>query len=110
MLYLWVFGDNIEGRLGHGSYLLAYLLMGAGSQMVHLLSDPYRPFPWWGQRAIAGVLGAYLILYPAPRSLPCPLGFFITFVRIPALIFLPIWFLLQLINATGPSFLAACRR
>ncbi|MGB4563566.1 MAG: rhomboid family intramembrane serine protease [Dethiobacteria bacterium] len=103
MLYLWVFGDNIEGRLGHGSYLLAYLLMGAGSQMVHLLSDPLSPVPLVGASgAIAGVLGAYLILYPRSQILTLvPLGFFITFVRIPALVFLPIWFLLQLINATG---------
>lgn len=100
MLYLWVFGDNIEGRLGHPGYLFTYLAMGAGSQLLHLISAPLSPVPLIGASgAIAGVLGAYFILYPHSRVLTLvPLGFFITLIRIPAVIFLALWFLLQLAN------------
>lgn len=103
MVYLWVFGDNIEGRLGHLPYLLVYLFMGAGSQVAHLFSAPYSAVPLVGASgAIAGVLGAYFILYPRSRVLTLlPLGFFITFVHIPAVIFLAFWFILQLINAAA---------
>lgn len=101
MLYLWVFGDNIEGRLGHGGYLLFYLVMGAGSQLIHILVSPLSTTPLIGASgAIAGVLGAYFILYPHSRVLTLvPLLFFVTFIRIPAVIFLALWFLLQLFNA-----------
>ena len=101
MLYLWVFGDNIEGCLGHPGYLIIYLLLGAGSQLLHLLSAPLSPVPLIGASgAIAGILGAYLILYPHSRVVTLvPLGFFITLIRIPAVIFLALWFLLQLANA-----------
>ncbi len=100
MLYLWVFGDNIEGCLGHLGYLLTYLIMGAGSQLLHLISDPFSQIPLIGASgAIAGVLGAYFILYPHSRVLTLlPLGFFITLIRVPAVIFLALWFLLQLSN------------
>lgn len=101
MLYLWVFGDNIEGCLGHPGYLITYLFMGMGGQLLHLISAPFSPVPVIGASgAIAGVLGAYLILYPHSRVLTLvPLGFFITLIRIPAVIFLALWFLLQLSNA-----------
>ena len=101
MIYLWVFGDNIEGRLGHLGYLLTYMAMGAGSQLLHLISAPLSTIPLIGASgAIAGVLGAYFILYPHSRVLTLvPLGFFITMVRIPAVIFLALWFVLQLANA-----------
>jgi len=100
MLYLWVFGDNIEGCLGHLGYLFIYLIMGAGSQLLHLISDPLSQAPLIGASgAIAGVLGAYFILYPQSRVLTLvPLGFFITLIRVPAVIFLALWFLLQLSN------------
>lgn len=100
MLYLWVFGDNIEGCLGHPGYLLIYLVMGAGSQLLHLISAPFSPVPLIGASgAIAGVLGAYFILYPHSKVLTLvPLGFFVTLIRIPAVIFLALWFLLQLAN------------
>ncbi len=101
MIYLWVFGDNIEGSLGHLRYLLIYLLMGAGGQLFHVFFNPLSPIPMVGASgAIAGVLGAYFILYPRSRVLTLvPLGFFITFVQIPAVILLAFWFLLQLVNA-----------
>jgi membrane associated rhomboid family serine protease len=102
MVYLWVFGDNIEGHLGHLRYLFIYLLMGAISQLFHVAANPLSAIPLVGASgAIAGVLGAYFILFPRSRVLTLvPLGFFITFVHIPAVIFLAFWFILQLINAT----------
>jgi membrane associated rhomboid family serine protease len=101
MVYLWVFGDNVEGRLGHLQYLIIYLLMGAGGQLFHVLFNPHSPVPLVGaSAAIAGVLGAYFILFPRSRVLTLvPLGFFITFIHIPAVIFLAFWFILQLFNA-----------
>lgn len=102
MLYLWIFGDNIEGRLGHLKYLLLYIFMGAASQLFHILSSPFSTTPLVGASgAIAGVLGAYFILFPHARILTLvPLGFFITFVHLPAVIFLGFWFILQLFNAS----------
>ncbi len=103
MIYLWVFGDNIEDRAGSPGYLLLYLLMGAGGHLAHIISSPASDVPLIGASgAIAGVLGAYFILYPRARVLTLvPLGFFITFVYIPAFLFLALWFLLQLINAVA---------
>ena len=103
MVYLWVFGDNVEGSLGHLRYLVIYLVMGAGSQLFHVFSNPAGTIPLVGASgAIAGVLGAYFILYPRSRVLTLiPLGFFITFAQIPAVIFLAFWFILQLINAAA---------
>ncbi len=97
MLYLWIFGDNIEGRLGHLKYLLFYLFMGVASQLFHILSSPFSTVPLVGASgAIAGVLGTYYILFPHARILTLvPLGFFITFVHLPAVIFLGVWFILQ---------------
>ncbi|HOA36171.1 MAG TPA: rhomboid family intramembrane serine protease [Bacillota bacterium] len=102
MLYLWIFGDNIEGKLGHLKYLLLYIFMGAASQLFHILSSPFSTTPLVGASgAIAGVLGAYFILFPHARILTLvPLGFFITFVHLPAVIFLGFWFILQLFNTS----------
>jgi membrane associated rhomboid family serine protease len=102
MVYLWIFGDNIESRLGHLRYLLTYLMMGAVSQLFHLAANPVSSIPLVGASgAIAGVLGAYFILFPRSRILTLvPLGFFITFVHLPAVIFLAFWFILQLLHAT----------
>lgn len=102
MLYLWIFGDNIEGQFGHLKYLLLYLFMGASSQLFHVLSSPFSTTPLIGASgAIAGVLGAYFILFPRSRVLTLlPLGFFITFVHLPAAVFLGFWFILQLVSAS----------
>ncbi len=112
MLYLWVFGDNIESRLGHCGYLLLYLAMGAGSQLIHILVSPFSAMPLIGASgAIAGVLGAYFILYPRSQVLTLvPLGFFITFIRIPAVIFLALWFALQLLNAAAAAGMAGVQQ
>ena len=102
MLYLWVFGDNVEDRLGHGGYLLFYLAAGAAGSLAHIASNPGSAVPTIGASgAIAGVLGAYLLFFPQARVLTLiPIGFFITTARIPAALFLFIWFAMQLINAS----------
>jgi membrane associated rhomboid family serine protease len=98
MLYLWVFGDNVEDRLGHFRYLFFYLLCGALAGLTQVALDPYSRLPTVGASgAIAGVLGAYLISFPRARVLTWPLFF----VPIPAAIYLALWFFLQLFDAFG---------
>src|SRR5205085_9455432 len=68
MLYLWIFGDNIEDRLGHGKYLLFYFLSGAAATIAHAVANPDSRMPSIGASgAIAGVLGAYIVLFPRQR-------------------------------------------
>lgn len=100
MLYLWVFGDNVEDRLGHGGYLLFYLAAGAAASLAHILTNPASPVPVIGASgAIAGVLGIYFIFYPQARVLTLiPIGFILTTARISAKFFLIFWFALQLLN------------
>jgi membrane associated rhomboid family serine protease len=103
MLYLWIFGDNVEDRLGHGKYLLFYLLCGFGATIAHAIFSPASRIPSIGASgAIAGVLGAYLLLYPHARVMTLiPIFFFITFREIPAVIILGLWFVLQLFSGVG---------
>jgi len=103
MLYLWIFGDNVEDRLGHGKYLLFYLLCGFGATLAHAIFSPASRLPSIGASgAIAGVLGAYLLLYPHARVMTLiPIFFFITFREIPAVIILGLWFVLQLFSGVG---------
>jgi membrane associated rhomboid family serine protease len=98
MLYLWVFGDNIEDRLGHFRYLVFYLLMGLLSGLAQVAFDPGSAVPIIGASgAVAGVLGAYLISCPRARVLALiPIFIVFTVAEIPAVIFLGFWFLLQL--------------
>lgn len=105
MWSLYIFGDNVEDRLGHFKYLLFYLLCGWISGLSHLFLNWHSDIPTIGASgAIAGVMGAYLILYPGSRILTLiPLFFIPLFVEIPAVVFLGIWFLLQFINATVSS-------
>ena len=100
MLYLWIFADNVEDRLGHGRFLTLYLGSGAAAAVTQLLMTPTSSLPLVGASgAIAGVLGAYLLLFPAARIVTwIPLGFFWNTVEIPAFIFLGLWFLLQWLN------------
>jgi membrane associated rhomboid family serine protease len=101
MLYLWIFGDNIENALGHLRYLLFYLISGFFAALCHILSDPNATIPMIGASgAIAGILGAYLILFP--RANVSTLFIFIIIIRIikvPAVLVLGFWFLIQLLNA-----------
>ncbi|MEW5975019.1 MAG: rhomboid family intramembrane serine protease [Acidobacteriota bacterium] len=97
MLYLWVFGDNIEDRLGHLRYLGFYLVSGLAASLLHILTNPSSQLPTVGASgAIAGVLGAYLVLFPGARILTLvPVLFFVQLVELPALIFLGFWFVMQ---------------
>ena len=101
MLYLWIFGNNIEDAMGHWRFVLFYLLCGAAAALAQVLQDPASATPMIGASgAIAGVLGAYLLLYPRARVLVLVfLGFFVTTLRLPALLVLGFWFVLQFFNA-----------
>ncbi|MFQ6102469.1 MAG: rhomboid family intramembrane serine protease [Anaerolineae bacterium] len=100
MLALYIFGDNVEDRLGHFRYLLFYLLGGLVAGGAQLLAYHSSPLPTVGASgAIAGVLGAYLVLYPHARVVTLVFMFyFMRIVEIPALIYLGFWFISQLFN------------
>ena len=103
MLYLWIFGDNVEDAMGHARFLLFYLLCGLGAAVAQVVVSPGSSIPMVGASgAIAGVLGAYVILYPNARVLT--LVFLIVFIRVmylPAIVLLGIWFLLQILSAVS---------
>ncbi len=103
MLYLWIFGNNVEDRFGHVAFLFFYLLCGVCATIIHALSDIGSKFPMIGASgAIAGVLGAYIIMFPKAKIVTLViLIIFITVIRIPAVVFLGLWFLLQIMNAGG---------
>jgi len=100
MLFLYIFGDNVEDRLGHGSYLVFYLLCGAGASLVQVYAQQNSAAPLIGASgAISGVLGAYFLLYPRARVLTLiPLFVFFPVVELSAFFFLGFWFLLQFIQ------------
>lgn len=97
LLYLWIFADNVEDRLGHPRFLLLYLVSGIAAAVTQILLTPRSAIPMVGASgAIAGVLGAYLLLFPSSRIITLiPLGLFWERVELPAVVFLGIWFLLQ---------------
>ena len=101
MWFLYIFGDNVEDRLGHIRYLIFYLFCGVAAGLVHLLTNWNSNVPTVGASgAISGVMGAYLLLYPRSKILTLIfIFFFIQFIEIPAFIFLGFWFLLQLLSA-----------
>ena len=103
MLYLWIFGDNVEDRLGHGRYLLFYLSCGAVAALGQAATNPYSTVPMIGASgAVAGVMGAYFVLYPHSRVLTAVfIVFFIDLIEVPAIFFLGIWFLMQLFSGVG---------
>jgi membrane associated rhomboid family serine protease len=100
MLYLWVFGDNIEDRFGHFRYLIFYLSVVVAGHIAHIASHPSSDIPTIGASgAVAGILGAYFLAFPKAKVLTLvPLFIFFTIIEVPALIFLFLWFVLQLIN------------
>jgi membrane associated rhomboid family serine protease len=100
MLYLWVFGDNIEDNFGHGRFAFFYLVCGVAASLAHVAVDPTSVIPSVGASgAIAGVLGAYLILFPRNRVRSIlPLGFIWTTVELPAMAVLGFWIVLQIIS------------
>lgn len=99
MLFLWVFGDNVEDRLGKLRFLGFYLLAGVVANITHALAMPASDVPVIGASgAVAGVLGAYFIAFPRARVTSLVfLGFFVTLARIPAVVFLVLWFAYQLL-------------
>ena len=103
MLYLWIFGDNVEDRLGHAWFVVFYLGTGAAAAILQTLFDPFSNVPMVGASgAIAGVMGAYFVLYPTSRVLTAVfLVIFFDIVEIPAVFFLGLWFLLQLLSGVG---------
>jgi membrane associated rhomboid family serine protease len=113
MLYLWIFGNNIEDSMGHVRFVIFYVLCGAAAALAQSALDPGSIVPMIGASgAIAGVLGAYLVLFPRAHVLVLvPLGFFTQLLRLPALLVLGFWFVLQLfegglIAANGESSVA----
>lgn len=108
MWFLWIFGDNVEDRMGHTRFVVFYLLCGIGAAMGHVLLEPTSTVPTIGASgAIAGVMGAYVVLYPQSRVLTLvPFIVFWDVIEVPALALLGLWFLLQLLSA-GASALSA---
>ena len=103
MLFLWIFGNNIEDRMGRGRFLTFYLLAGAAAVYAQSALDPGSTVPTIGASgAVAGVLGAYLLLLPRAKVLTLIfIVFFVTLVEIPAYVMLGIWFVLQFLPAIG---------
>jgi membrane associated rhomboid family serine protease len=106
MVYLWVFGDNVEDRMGHFRYLVFYLLCGWIATFTHIVSNPLSRLPSIGASgAIAGVLGAYIALYPRARVYTLvPLLLFWPVVQFPAFLFLGFWFLEQFLLGAMSTF------
>ncbi len=100
MLYLWIFGNNVEDALGHGRFILFYLLCGVAAAFAQIASDPGSEVPMIGASgAIGGVLGAYLLLFPHARVMVLiPFGIFSRILYVPALFVLGLWFVLQFVQ------------
>ena len=102
MLFLWIFGNNVEDRMGPVAYLAFYLSAGLVATYAQVATDPSSTIPQIGASgAIAGVLGAYLVLYPHARVLTLVIFFFITMVELPAVVVLGLWFVLQAFQGVG---------
>ncbi len=97
MWFLHLFGDNVEDAMGHGRYLLFYLLTGLAATAAHIAVHPLSSIPIVGASgAISGVVGAYFVLFPRARVLTLvPLFFFVDIVLLPAFVFIGMWFLMQ---------------
>ncbi len=102
MLFLWIYGNNIEDAMGHTRFLFFYVICGLMAAILQALVTPYSDIPMIGASgAVSGVLGAYLLLYPRARvSTLVVILFFITVIRIPAGILILFWFTTQIVNAT----------
>ena len=103
MLYLWIFGDNVEDRMGHGRFIVFYLLCGVAAALAQTILNPDSVVPMVGASgAIAGVMGAYFVLYPHSRIVTLlPFIFFFQVVEIPAIFFLGFWFVMQFLSGVG---------
>jgi len=103
MLYLWIFGDNVEDAMGHVRFFVFYLACGVAAAFAQMAIAPHSPVPQIGASgAIAGVLAAYFMLFPYARVLTLiPIFFFIRLIAIPAVFFLGFWFIFQVISGAG---------
>lgn len=103
MLYLWIFGDNVEALIGHFHFLAFYILCGLGACLTYIVFDSNSGIPMIGASgAISGVLGAYMVIYPGARvHVLVFIFFFIRVIRVPALIVLGFWFIIQVLNGLG---------
>jgi membrane associated rhomboid family serine protease len=102
MLYLWIFGNNVEDVLGRSRYIVFYLTCGLIAASVQILSAPESTIPMIGASgAIAGVMGAYLLLFPGSRILTfVPIFFFFAFFKLPAIVIIGYWVVIQFVNAS----------
>jgi membrane associated rhomboid family serine protease len=105
MLYLWIFGDNVEDRLGHFRYLMFYFFCGTVAAAAHVYMNQGSMLPTIGASgAIAGVMGAYFVLYPQSRILALiPLIIFFRVMEVPAVVFLGIWFVIQFLSGASTT-------
>ena len=112
MLYLWIFGDNVEDRLGHGWFVVFYLFCGAMAVFGQVAVNPNSLVPMIGASgAIAGVMGAYFVMYPHSRIVTLvPIFLFIQLIEVPAIFFLGIWFVMQFLSGVGSIATAASRQ
>jgi membrane associated rhomboid family serine protease len=100
MLYLWIYGDNVEDSMGHGRYLVFYFVCGVAAIGTQAWANPHSAYPIIGASgAISGILGAYLVLFPRAKVLTLVvLPFFFTTLRLPAMSLLLLWFAAQLVG------------
>ena len=112
MWYLWIFGDNVEDRVGHGRFIVFYLLCGIAAALGQILIEPDSMLPTIGASgAIAGIMGAYFVLYPRSRVLTLiPLVIFWEVIELPATMLLGFWFLMQLFSAGAIAVTASTGR
>ena len=105
MLFLWIFGDNIEDRLGHLRYLFFYIMCGIAASLFHIFTNINSQVPGLGASgAIAGVMGAYIFLFPKARIRTLVVWFiFVQIVRVPAIIMLGYWIFIQVLSALAES-------
>jgi membrane associated rhomboid family serine protease len=105
MLFLWIFGDNVEDKLGHTRYLSFYLVCGITASLCHVFTNLNSQVPSMGASgAIAGVMGAYMFLFPKARIRTLLiLGIFIQIIRIPAIVMLGYWILIQILSGFAES-------
>lgn len=103
MLFLYIFGDNVEGRMGHFRYLVFYIVCGLVAAIFQFITNIHSVIPMVGASgAISGVLGAYMTFYPRSKILTLvPVFFFIQLVHIPAAVFIFVWFIIQFLSGLG---------
>ena len=107
MWYLWIFGDNVEDEFGHVRFLIFYLVCGLTAAVGQIVMEPGSLLPTIGASgAIAGVMGAYFVLYPRSRVLTLVPIFFFNVIEVPAIALLGFWFLMQLFNAGAVASMA----